>query len=425
MAGGAALRSSESRYSTGFGGRTVPARRHRTPSYRLHRPSRQAVVTLDGRDIYLGPHGSPESRAEYDRLVAEWLLNGRSRPPEPETAPAECSVNELLVAYLRWADSYYIKGGRPTSEPGNIRLALRPVRLLYGHVGVGRFGPVALKAVRQAMIDAGLCRGEVNKRVRHVVRAFKWGVSEELVPAGVHHGLKSVAGLRAGQANVRESEPVRPVPDESVEAVRPYVSRQVWAMIQLQRLTGMRPGEACCLRPMDVDRAGEVWVYTPERHKTEHHGKDRRIYLGPRARAVLAGWLERDPDRYAFSPREATAERLAALRARRKSPVPPSQRNRARRSPRSGPGDRYRPTSYGRAILYGLGRANRDRARSGLPAIPHWHPHQLRHSLATELRRRFGLDAARAVLGHTSPAVTEIYAEVDGDKAAEAMRLIG
>ncbi len=48
-------------------------RRDSLPSYRRHRPSGQAVVTLDSRDIYLGPYRSPESRAKYDRVVAEWL----------------------------------------------------------------------------------------------------------------------------------------------------------------------------------------------------------------------------------------------------------------------------------------------------------------------------------------------------------------
>jgi integrase len=54
-----------------------------------------------------------------------------------------------------------------------------------------------------------------------------------------------------------------------------------------------------------------------------------------------------------------------------------------------------------------------------------WHPHQLRHNAATKLRREYGLDAARAVLGHRSPAVTEVYAEVDAAKAVEAMERIG
>jgi integrase len=54
-----------------------------------------------------------------------------------------------------------------------------------------------------------------------------------------------------------------------------------------------------------------------------------------------------------------------------------------------------------------------------------WHPHQLRHNAATRLRKEFGLDTARAVLGHASAAVTEVYAEMDGAKAAEAMERVG
>ena len=66
-----------------------------------------------------------------------------------------------------------------------------------------------------------------------------------MIPPSVHHGLKAVSGLRRGRADVRESEPVRPVPDAFVDAIRPHVSRQVWAMVELQRLSGMRPGEVC------------------------------------------------------------------------------------------------------------------------------------------------------------------------------------
>ena len=62
----------------------------RTHSYRHHKPSNQAVMTLDGRDFYLGRHGTPKSRAEYDRLLAEWLSNGRrlSAPVTGSDLPA-------------------------------------------------------------------------------------------------------------------------------------------------------------------------------------------------------------------------------------------------------------------------------------------------------------------------------------------------
>ncbi len=48
----------------------------RIPSYRLHKSSGQAIVTLDGRDIYLGDHESDESREKYNRLIAEWIAGG-------------------------------------------------------------------------------------------------------------------------------------------------------------------------------------------------------------------------------------------------------------------------------------------------------------------------------------------------------------
>src|SRR5262249_17769482 len=155
----------------------------------------------------------------------------------------------------------------------------RPLRKLYGHTLASDFGPLALKAVRSAMLEAGLCRNEINKRVGKIVRVFKWGTENELVTASVYHGLKAVSGLRKGRSEARESEPVKPVPEAFVQAVRPHVARQVWAMIQLQLFTGMRPGEVCQMRTCDVNTAGKVWTYIPQSHKTEHHGKGREIYL--------------------------------------------------------------------------------------------------------------------------------------------------
>ena len=197
----------------------VSAPTFRTPSYRHHKPSGLAVVTLNGRDIYLGRYGSPESRAEFDRLLAEWLSNGR-RLPAPVSG-SDLTINELALAYLRHADSYYVKNGKPTVEPGNMRLAIRPLRKLYGDTLAREFGPVALKVVRQEMVKAGNCRSEINRRISRILRVFKWGVSEELVPPSVHQALQTVPGLRRGRSDVRESEPVKPVPDAFVDVIKP------------------------------------------------------------------------------------------------------------------------------------------------------------------------------------------------------------
>jgi integrase len=186
-------------------------------------------------------------------------------------------------------------------------------------------------------------------------------------------------------------------------------------MVELQRLTGMRPGEVTRIRAVDLDRSREVWVYTPESHKTEHHGKTRKILLGPKARDLLERWLKAAPDAYLFSPKEATEELLAGRRLARKTRVQPSQQDRKKRSPIKTPGPRYTTDSYRRSIGVGCDKAG----------MPRWHPNQLRYLAATRLRREFGLDVARAVLGHSSPAVTEVYAELDLTKAAEAMARIG
>jgi hypothetical protein len=212
----------------------MAARSSRIPKLRLHRPSGQGVVTLGGRDYYLGRHGTEECRGEYKRLLAEWLGSGRQVDTSSRSfGSPDLSFNELILAYLAHADGYYRKNGKPTSETANIKLALRPLRRLYGYTAVKDFGPLALKVVRQSMVEADLCRAEVNKRVHHIVRMVRWGVENELVPPSVHHGLKAVPGLKRGRSEARENAPVKPVPDEFVSALQPHLARQVWAMVRL------------------------------------------------------------------------------------------------------------------------------------------------------------------------------------------------
>jgi integrase len=334
------------------------------------------------------------------------------------TAQDTLTVDGLAEAYLRFARSYYVKHGRPTREAEGIEYATRPLRHLYGPTPARDFGPRALKAVRQKMIESGLCRNEVNKWVAKIVRAFKWAVEEELVPPSIHHGLKAVAGLRRGRSPARESEPVKPVPDAHVDATLPRLSAQIRAMVELQRLTGMRPGEGCIMRTGDLDRSGTIWVYRPSEHKTEHHGKDRRIFLGPQAQAVVRPWLRANPSEYLFQPKEVRWAQDAERSKHRATPMTPSQRERHTRRwlrPGKKPGDHYTKDSYRSAIRVACKKAG----------VPSWHPNQLRHSAATRLRKEFGLDVARVILGHSSASTTEIYAEADTEKALDVMGRVG
>jgi integrase len=426
----------------------MAAKTRKVPSYRLHKPTGQAVVRLDGRDIYLGKHGSDESQEKYRRTIAEWLTIGQAKAPTPTDSQGpvidQRTVNDLILAFLtRHADPYYRHAdGTPTGEAENFKDALRPLMRIYGRTPAKDFGPLALKAVRKTLIDAGLARTTINARVRKIVRVFAWAVENEMVPASVHHGLKAVPGLKKGRSEARETEQVKPVPDSDVDAIRPYVSRQVWTMIELQRLTGMRPGEVTMMRTCDLDMTGKLWVYTPRRHKTEHRNKSREIILGPKAQELLRPWLRTDLEGYLFQPREATEERNIKRRAARRSPMTPSQRARRRkRHPKRPPGDRYDNRAYCHAIRRGCARAFPHPTLHQIPKkeltaeqraelsrwCPEqtWHPNQLRHNAATCLRKEFGLDVARAVLGHSDAATTTIYAERDRSLAAEAMGRVG
>jgi integrase len=401
----------------------MPKLNHRLPCYRKHKPSGQAVVTIDGKDHYLGLHGTKTSLEEYDRLVGEWQANGRCL-----NQTESITVTELCAAYLRFAKVYYRKDGRIT-QAWHIKTTLRYVKRLYGRTLARDFGPLAFKAVRLAMISDGrFCRNYINALGGWIKRIFKWATENELVPPSVCHGLQAVSGLKKGRCEARESEPVRPVPEAFVDAVIPHVSEQVAVMIRLQQLTGMRPGEVVMMRSRDLNTGGEIWSYRPESHKTEHHGHERIIYIGPQAQAVLRPWLKADLQSYLFSAAEAEAAYKSKRRQERKTPLWPShlkhQVGNRKRKPQRIARERYDVASYRRAISRGIGKAN-ETIDDPDKRIPNWHPHQLRHNAATRLRREFGLEAARVVLGHRSAAVTEVYAEIDRTKAAEIMLRVG
>ena len=394
------------------------------PVYRLHKQSGQAVVTLtDGpggrrRDFLLGRYGTAESRQEYTRVLAEWEANGRRLISTSTAASApDLTVNEMLLQFWRWANRHYRdSAGEPSRELENLLHALRPLRRLYGHASARDFGPLALRCVQEDMIKAGLSRNVVNGRVNRVRRVFKWAASFEVLPASVYQALRTVPGLRRGQTEVREMEPIRPVCDEHVRLSLPFLSTPVRAMVQLQRLTGCRPGEVMKMRGEDLSTAGTVWLYRPGSHKTTHYGRDRVIFLGPQAQEILKPFLTTSPEVFLFSPRvyvESLHARRAVQRTTRRTPS--ELRLQRKREPKRAPGERYTRRSYRLAIIRACVKAG----------VTPWTPLQLRHTAATEIRARYGVEAARVILGHSKVETSQIYAERDLVRAQEIMGEIG
>ncbi len=380
----------------------------------------RAFVELRGERFYLGTWDSPESREAYRRTIAEWLATGQPPAREKRTGGADAPTIAILAArYLEWAEKYYRDAhGQPTGSAETAAGILRPVIALYKTLPAADFTPRCLEACAAEMVRLRWTRRGVNRALVRIRSIFKFGVRVGIVPSGVHEALRSVPGLKRGRTAAAETNPILPAPERAIEAVKPHLSRQVRAMVDVQLLTGARPGEVCIMRPVDIDMTAAVWLYTPADHKNAHREQARTIYLGPRAQAIITPFLTgRAVDAYLFSPIEAEAERRAALAEKRTTPL--RQGNSAgtnrRRRPKRQPGPVYDTDSYRRAIHRACDAAGIDR----------WSPGRLRHNAGTMLRREYGLDTARAILGHRSTAVTEIYAEIDREKAVGVIGKVG
>jgi hypothetical protein len=111
-------------------------RKNKLPSYRRHKSSGQAVVTLSDKDIYLGVHGTEDSQAAYRRVIAEWLENKQQPPASSRTGAKpdieSANVHRLFVAYWQFCQAYYVSDGQPTHEIDNMLHAARPLIELFG-----------------------------------------------------------------------------------------------------------------------------------------------------------------------------------------------------------------------------------------------------------------------------------------------------
>ena len=357
----------------------MPALKHRVPRYCLHQRSGQARVRINGQEYWLGRYGSVESRRRYDELIAKYLARRQQRD-------VGITVSQVVSLFWRHAKLRYGDSGKGKwGAAVNWRPILRMLRQRYGKEPARDFGPRKLQAILDEMPALGWSRTYCNQQLARTKRMFKWAVRQEYVPAEVYAALCSVEGLRKGAAVVRETPAVKPVADDLVDATLPLLPPVVADMVKLQRLAGARPGEVTILRPCDLDRSGDVWIYTPESHKTEHHDKDRHIYIGPEGQALLRPYLLRGDEDYCFAPRWKRS------------------------------GKHYTTDSYRRAVHRACERAG----------IEKWSPNQLRHSAGTEIRREFGIETASAVLGHSNLSTTQIYAEADRKRAMEAARRLG
>ena len=312
--------------------------------------------------------GNVDKRVALVRYRA-YLKDRAARVVLPDSSGDDVPIEEVAARFLRAHDGYFKKDGNVDKQLSRFATALSFPLALFPELPAAEFGARKLIETRAAMIDSGrFGRVYVNTLVNCLRRVFSWAVENELVKPEVLLGLRAVSPLKRGRSAARENSPVLPVDPATVDATLPELPPVVADVVRVQMLTGMRPSEVLSMRARDLtQRADGLVVYTLESDKTAYKraiNDAKTVVLGPKA--------GKEADQFVFPANEET------------------------NTP-------YKITSYGRAITRAAKQAKAE----------HWSPYQLRHLFATQVRARFGLEAAQVALGHKTADVTQIYAERD------------
>ncbi len=302
-----------------------------------------------------GDYNSAESLAAFHRLCQIVAVSGRL----PEKEPDLLTIAGLVDRFAEYAERRYAG----SNEARNLAYATLALMTMFAGTHAIKFGPQSLKAVRASIVEAGLCRNTANKRTRQIVSVFAWAVEEELIPPDVWQALKAVRPIPRGRDGAIDFEPVRPVDPEHYKATILCLPPRIKPAIEVQRMTGMRSGELLAMRPQDVDMHGTHWFYRLKSHKTAAIVGERIIGIPSTAAEILVECMPR-----------TFADRWFP----------------------------WRVDSHYHAVTRACVRAS----------VPEWHPHRLRHGIATLCEELFGdtgPEAARLLMGHTDIKTTRRY----------------
>jgi len=308
-------------------------KRGEEPQMRFHAHSGQARVRIDGKVIYLGPWDLPEAKARYHRLLVEWHGSAIDQspptppPPPPQARPVDepaptagLTLAELCLLWIAACQKKFTrKDGTTTSSLDGARTVVRALEA-DAAMPAGSFRARALVNVQARLVDQGRPRETVNRTVKGIRRLFRWAVMMEHVPPEIIASLEAVEPLRKGQTDAPEIPAVKTVPEPHVDAALSHLPRIPRDLLLFIRLVGCRPGEACTIRPMDVDTSTAEWRWDVEKHKTAWRGHERTSWIGPRAQTILRPYLTRRPEWFCFSP--ATHRGTAISMAATVSPIP-------------------------------------------------------------------------------------------------------
>ena len=373
----------------------------------------RAYSSHKGVRHYLGVHGTPDAERNYKKFIRDIITHELTGEPlltktknEPVVRLGKILVSELCAAFVKHHMPRLCK-----THIVHFNCAIPFVVELYGSMRADDITPKKMRDVREQMVASGrFSRRTVNDYTTMLIRIFVWGADEEMVDQSVAGALKLIKHLPKGEPGTFDNPKRRNVADEIIRRTLRFLSATVAAMVRLQRLLGLRPGEVYNMRAGDIIRDTpdpRLWYYVPGYYE-EQQKEQQRVYhtghrkvqhkrqhdyeavdemkiipLGLPEQEILAPFLEgKRPEQAVFSPKTESKSDKA--------------------------GEFYNKNSYRTAVQRAVNRANRSLSEGDKP-IPMWSPYQLRHQAATALDKIRGSAEASAQLDHASMSTTKIY----------------
>lgn len=436
----------------------------------------------DGRKVRFGAADAPGAQEAFEQFVRDWINRGCAWPAADEDKPPALTVAALAEDYIKHARAYYGAANREAERIGTSS------RKLVEHFGTGflvaDLRPKQVLEFRGKLIADGYATAYVRDLVGVLKRMVRWAVIEDRLPADVHHALGALPVLKVGREGAKPPAQRLPVADDELAAVLPHLPPMLATAVQVLGLTGARPAELLSLKVKDLDRTGPVWVAKIERHKTAWKGKARVLHFGPAAQDLLRPLLRLDPEAHLFDPAVSEARRneirQRSRRSKRWVSHDPERRKARRGAPPIEYGPHYLPSALSKAVRRAIAEVNEQRkveavtdalrragvqqgvvdavgkrlgrqtitsdnlpellkadpaaaahkaaivaAFSRVSMVRQWCVYELRHRAAQRFRQQFGVEVARALLGHASTVTTEIYSTADLALASQAAGKLG
>ena len=356
-----------------------------------------AFTLIDGRRIHLGVYGTPEAEKEYRRVVAEWNAGIIA----PKTNIAGVAVAELVVRFLKERQ----RKVSPIQWDKEHRICTVLVSL-YGDIAAAVFDVNCLRTIRNEFVQKRYVRREINCRVQVIQFIFRWGASHKIVPASVHHELKTLIPIKKGEYDLPESRERPIVSLADIEKTLAELSPVVRVMVQVHLATAARPTEVCELRIENIDRKGEdLWAVRLDHHKMAHleNADTKILYLAKPEIDVLLPLIGQRTEGYIFRPIDAMRyekeRRATGAVFTKKQPSRAARDAERAKNPKQEFGECYDFSAYRKAIYRACDRAG----------VPRWFPYQLRHTGITLIGLEHGVEAAQHTAGHRDIKMTQRY----------------